>query len=169
MSTELPTSPEGLRQAFARFPTGVAVVCARDSDGTDGGMTANAICSLSLDPLLLLICFENEARTLPLVERTGRFSISILAEDGRDLADRFASKLDEGEKLRGIGVREELGVPVLEDAIAWAVCSLKETLPGGDHQIVIGEVEALGSAEGRPLVWYGGTYGSLSDAERSTS
>ena len=167
MTESTPPDAAGLKQAFARFPTGVAVICARDADGNDGGMTANAICSLSLDPLLLLVCFENQARTLPLVKQAGRFSISILAEGSQDLADRFASKIAQGEKLRGVPSREEAGVPVLDDSIAWAVCSLKETLPGGDHTIVIGELEAVGTSQGRPLVWFDGAYGSLSDADDS--
>ena len=142
----------------------MAVICARDEDGTDGGMTANAICSLSLDPLLVLVCFEREARTLGLVEKVGRFSISILGEDGRELADRFASKIDEGEKLRGVPSREEDGAPVLEDSIAWAVCDLDKTIDAGDHVIVIGAVKSLGARDGKPLVWFDGSYGSLADA-----
>lgn len=152
-----------LRDVFARFPTGVAVVCARDGDGIAGGMTANALCSLSLDPLLVLVCFQQEARTLPLVERAGRFSISILEHGRGDLAERFASKrIEEAEKLAGVAHRDEFGVPVLDAAIAWTVCSVREMLPGGDHVITIGEVEGLGCREGEPLLWHRGRYAGLS-------
>lgn len=164
VSGNLPTDADGLRRAFARFPTGVAVICARDEDGIDGGMTANAICSLSLDPLLVLVCFEKGARTLPLVEKAGRFSISILEEGGRELADRFASKIEEGEKLRGVASHDENGVPILEDSIAWAVCDLDKTVEAGDHVIVIGAVTSLGARDGKPLIWFDGAYGSLADA-----
>ena len=167
MSPALPTDPSGLKQAFARFPTGVAVVCSRDGEGNDGGMTANAICSLSLDPLLVLVCFEQQARTLPLVERSGRFSVSILTEEGRELADRFASKIPEGEKLRGVNTFEVAGMPVIEPSVAWAVCSLNESIAAGDHRIVIGDVESLGTTDARPLVWFEGSYGSLADADRA--
>lgn len=159
-STE-PT-PDQLRDVFGRFPTGVAVICARDTDGTEGGMTANAICSLSLDPLLVLVCFQRDARTLPIVERAGRFSISILEAGRDDLATRFASKqVAEAEKISGVPHRDESGVPVLDAAIAWAVCTVTEKIPGGDHVIAIGSVDALGSREGDPLVWHAGGYGSL--------
>lgn len=152
---------DALREVFSRFPTGVAVICARDSDGNAGGMTANAICSLSLDPLLVLVCFQQDARTLPLVQRAGSFSISILEEGRGDLAERFASKrIEEAEKLLGVPHRDEDGVPVLDAAIAWTVCSLRETLPGGDHVITIGEVEALGSRDGEPLLWHRGRFAS---------
>lgn len=161
VTSNLPTDSDGLRRAFARFPTGVVVICVKDSDGVSGGMTANAICSVSLDPLLVLVCFEKGARTLPLVERVGKFSISILGEDGRELADRFASKIDEGDKLDGVAARDESGTPVLEEAIAWAVCDLDRTVEAGDHVIAIGAVQALGASDGKPLVWFDGAYGSV--------
>jgi 3-hydroxy-9,10-secoandrosta-1,3,5(10)-triene-9,17-dione monooxygenase reductase component len=167
MSADLSApSPEALRDVFARFPTGVAVVCARDSEGVSGGMTANAICSLSLDPLLVLVCFQREARTLPLVERAGRFSISVLEAGRGDLAKRFASReIEESDKLEGVPFSEVDGLPVLDAAIAWTVCSVRELLPGGDHTIAIGEVESLGSREGDPLVWHRGSFTGLEPAD----
>ena len=125
-------------------------------------MTANAICSLSLDPMLVLVCFQRDARTLPLVERAGRFSISILEAGREDLAARFASKdVAESEKISGVAHRDESGVPVLDAAIAWAVCTVTEKIPGGDHVIAIGSVDSLGSRSGEPLVWHQGRYGEL--------
>lgn len=155
-----------LRSVFGRFPTGVAVVGVRTAAGAAGGMTANALCSLSLDPLLVLVCFEREARTLPLVEEAGRFSLSVLGEDAGWVADRFASKLGEEEKLEGIAHRDEDGLPVLDDAVAWLTASVSEVLPGGDHAIVIGAVETLGEREGQPLIWERGRYTRLADDGR---
>jgi 3-hydroxy-9,10-secoandrosta-1,3,5(10)-triene-9,17-dione monooxygenase reductase component len=129
-------------------------------------MTANAVCSLSLDPLLVLVCFQREARTLTLVERARRFSISFLEEGRGDLASRFASKqIEENEKLTGVPHRDVDGAPVLDAAIAWAVCTVTETLPGGDHVIAIGSVEALGSRDGEPLVWHRGSFTSLETSD----
>ena len=156
----------GLRDVFGRFPTGVAVICARDADGSVGGMTANAVCSLSLDPLLVLVCFQREARTLTLVERARRFSISFLEQGRGDLASRFASKeIEEADKLAGVPHRDVDGVPVLDAAIAWAVCTVTETLPGGDHVIAIGSVQALGSREGDPLVWHRGSFTAIESGD----
>jgi hypothetical protein len=67
-----------------------------------GGMTANALCSLSLDPLLALVCFENEARTLPIAREAGRFGVNVLSSEQRQLAGVFASKLPERQKLDGV-------------------------------------------------------------------
>jgi flavin reductase (DIM6/NTAB) family NADH-FMN oxidoreductase RutF len=148
---------ELFREVFGRFPTGVAVVTSATPSGT-GGMTANAVCSLSLDPLLVLVCFENGARTLPLVREAGRFGVNLLTSDQEELAGIFASKLPESAKLDGIPHRIEHDVPLIDDALAWAVCRLVEEIAGGDHTIAIGEVTAMGLGEGEPLLWYSGRY-----------
>src|SRR3954453_1858410 len=138
----------GLREAFGRFPTGVAIVTA-----PGGGMTANAVVSLSLDPLLVLVCFARPARTLPLVQDTGRFAVNVLGEGHEALARHFASKTPEREKLATAPHREEAGVPVLSEAIAWVVCALERLEPGGDPEIAIGRVTSLGLGRGEPLLW----------------
>ena len=126
-------------------------------------MTANALCSLSLDPLLVLVCFEREARTLPLVEEAGRFSLSVLDETAGEVATRFASKLGEAEKLEGVAHHDEDGLPVVDASVAWLTATVSEILPGGDHVIVIGAVESLGEREGNPLIWERGRYTRLAD------
>jgi len=148
------------REAFGRFATGVAVITSAGPAGR-GGMTANALCSLSLEPLLALVCFENRARTLPIVRESGRFAVNILSAGQEELAGVFASKLPESEKLDGVAHRLEHGVPVIEGSLAWAVCDLRELMPGGDHTIAIGEVLALGLGEGTPLLWFEGRYHAL--------
>jgi len=149
--------PELFREVFGRFATGVAVITAAGAAGT-GGMTANALCSLSLEPLLALVCFENGARTLPVVRDAGRFAVNILSADQQHVAGLFASKVPEAEKLEGVEHRVERGLPILAGALAWAACDLRELLAGGDHTIAIGEVTALGLGDGSPLLWYGGRY-----------
>jgi 3-hydroxy-9,10-secoandrosta-1,3,5(10)-triene-9,17-dione monooxygenase reductase component len=149
--------PELFREVFGRFATGVAVITSAGPGGI-GGMTANALCSLSLDPLLALVCFENEARTLPIVRDAGRFGVNVLNARQEEVAGVFASKLPEAEKLDGIAHRLEGGVPIIDGSIAWAVCELRELIAGGDHTIAIGEVRELGLGEGAPLLWYAGRY-----------
>ena len=126
-------------------------------------MTANALCSLSLDPLLALVCFENRARTLPIVRESGRFAVNVLRSGQEDLAGVFASKMPEAEKLEGVQHRFECGVPIIEGSLAWAACELRELMPGGDHTIAIGEVLALGLGDGEPLLWYGGQYHGMAE------
>ena len=160
--------PELFREVFGRFATGVAVITSASASGI-GGMTANALCSLSIEPLLALVCFENEARTLPIVRDAGRFGVNVLSGEQEDLAGVFASKLPEAEKLDGVAHRFEGGVPIIEGAIAWAACELRELLAGGDHTIAIGEVREMGLGEGAPLLWYAGRYHAWPGAAPSPS
>jgi flavin reductase (DIM6/NTAB) family NADH-FMN oxidoreductase RutF len=70
----------------------------------------------------------------------------------------FASKMPESEKLDGIAHRYQDDVPIIEGALSWVVCTLRELIAGGDHTIAIGEVVAMGLGDGDPLLWYGGQY-----------
>jgi flavin reductase (DIM6/NTAB) family NADH-FMN oxidoreductase RutF len=158
-------SPELFREVFGRFATGVAVITSAGPTGA-GGMTANAICSLSLDPLLALVCFENRARTLPIVREAGRFGVNVLSSEQEDIAGVFASKLPEAEKLEGVEHRFECGVPIIAGSLAWAACELRELMPGGDHTIAIGQVIGMGLGGGEPLLWYGGRYHGVGPNER---
>jgi flavin reductase (DIM6/NTAB) family NADH-FMN oxidoreductase RutF len=158
-----PPAPELFREVFGRFATGVAVITSAGPSGS-GGMTANALCSLSLEPLLALVCFENRARTLPIVRESGRFAVNLLATPQERLAGVFASKLPESEKLDGVAHELRDGVPVLDGVLAWATCTLQELIAGGDHTIAIGRVRSLGLAESaaaEPLLWYAGAYREL--------
>jgi flavin reductase (DIM6/NTAB) family NADH-FMN oxidoreductase RutF len=149
--------PELFREAFGRFATGVAVVTSAAGTGS-GGMTANAVCSLSLEPLLALVCFENNARTLPIVREAGRFGVNVLAAHQEDVARVFASKMPESEKLDGVPHRFRDGVPIIDGALSWVICELRELIAGGDHTIAIGEVGSMGLGDGDPLLWYAGQY-----------
>lgn len=152
--------PELFREVFGRFATGVAVITSAGSVGA-GGMTANALCSLSLDPLLALVCFENRARTLPIVRDAARFAVNVLASDQEQIAAVFASKLPEAEKLEEVAHRFVHGVPVIEGTLAWAACDLRELIAGGDHTVAIGEARDMGLGEGEPLLWFEGRYHQL--------
>src|ERR1700747_1431476 len=117
--------PELFREVFGRFATGVAVVTSAGAGGM-GGMTANALCSLSLDPLLALVCFDNDARTLPIVREAGRFAVNVLNSRQEELAGVFASKLPEGEKLQGVPHHDQDGIPVIDGTLGWAVCQVDQ-------------------------------------------
>jgi flavin reductase (DIM6/NTAB) family NADH-FMN oxidoreductase RutF len=149
--------PERFRSVMGHFATGVTVVTAGTADGPVG-MTANAVCSLSLEPLLLLVAFDNESRTLPAVQATGRFGVNILAAGQEDLARLFASKANEREKFRGVPHAMHDGIPVIDGALAWIGCRLERLIPAGDHTIGIGAVESAEAGRGDPLLWFRGVY-----------
>lgn len=153
--------PRAYRDAIGAFATGVCVVTTFGPDGP-AGLTTNAVTSLSLDPLLLLVCFDNGSRTLPAVRASGAFGVNVLAAGQGELAQVFASKALPADKFAAVTHVEEHGVPVLDGAAAWIACSLRELLPGGDHTIGVGEV--LGThhvPEREPLVFAGGRYREL--------
>jgi flavin reductase (DIM6/NTAB) family NADH-FMN oxidoreductase RutF len=152
-------APDRFRSVMGRFATGVAVVTAASPAGPVG-MTANAVCSLSLDPVLLLVCFDNEARTLAVVRDTGRFGVNVLAAGQEELARLFASKRPEREKFAGVPHTVHDGIPVIEGVLAWFGCRLERLIPGGDHTIGIGAVEAAEAGRGEPLLWFRGGYRS---------
>jgi flavin reductase (DIM6/NTAB) family NADH-FMN oxidoreductase RutF len=156
------TDTELFREVFGHFATGVAVITSARPGGA-GGMTANALCSLSLDPLLVLVCFQQEARTLPIVRDSGRFGVNVLGSDQEHVAGVFASKVPEDEKLDSVEHVFEYGVPVITGALAWAACDLRDLIAGGDHTIAIGEVIAMGHGTGEPLIWYRGGYRTLTE------
>jgi flavin reductase (DIM6/NTAB) family NADH-FMN oxidoreductase RutF len=151
------SSRELFREVFGRFATGVAVITSAGPGGA-GGMTANALCSVSLDPLLVLVCFENDARTLPIVREARRFAVNVLSADQEDLAGVFGSKLPEAEKLLGVPHHLQDGMPIIDGTLAWAICDLRELIAGGDHTIALGEATGLGLGGGRPLLWFAGRY-----------
>jgi flavin reductase (DIM6/NTAB) family NADH-FMN oxidoreductase RutF len=155
-----PVRPERFRSVMGHFATGVTVVTVSTPAGP-AGMTANAVCSLSLDPVLLLVCFDNSARTLPLVREHERFGVNVLAAGQDDLARLFASKRPEHEKFAGVAHTVHDGIPVIEGVLAWVGCRLERLIPGGDHTIGIGAVEAAeAGGGGEPLLWYQGRYHS---------
>jgi 3-hydroxy-9,10-secoandrosta-1,3,5(10)-triene-9,17-dione monooxygenase reductase component len=155
--------PAHFRTVMGRFATGVTVVTASGPEGPVG-MTANAITSLSLNPLLLLVCFAKEARTLRVVRETQAFGVNVLASGQEELAQLFASKAPEAEKFAGVA--HDLhdgagGVPIIRAGHAWIGCRLEDLIPGGDHVIGIGAVTAAETGGGDPLVWHGGRYGAI--------
>jgi len=145
------------RVVMGHFATGVTVVTGLDRGGAVG-MTTNAVCSLSLDPLLVLVCFDNTARTLSVVRRTGRFAINVLPAGEQELSGQFASKLPVEEKFELVAHSTRHEVPILDSALAWVACELRELVEGGDHTIGIGAVVGMDHAEGEPLVWFRGGY-----------
>jgi 3-hydroxy-9,10-secoandrosta-1,3,5(10)-triene-9,17-dione monooxygenase reductase component len=145
---------------IGHFATGVAIVTCQGTGGP-AGLTTNAVTSVSLDPLLLLVCFDNGSRTLPVVREARRFAVNVLRAGQEELAAAFASKRMATEKFESVTHRVAHGVPVLDDALAWVACELVELLPGGDHTIGIGSVVAGGASEGDPIVSFRGGFTGL--------
>jgi 3-hydroxy-9,10-secoandrosta-1,3,5(10)-triene-9,17-dione monooxygenase reductase component len=160
----VPDTDDGVfrfRQAISRFSTGVAVITTRTVDGP-AGMTASAVASLSMDPLQLLVCIGSNLPTCKAICESGSFAVNVLGEDHEHLAKHFATRRK--DKFAGVELRPDSDVPVLADAIAHFVCSVADTLPGGDHTIVVGDVLRCDHVPGTtPLVYFASAFGTLHD------
>src|SRR3954451_3075287 len=153
--------PLRYRQVMGHFATGVAIVTCRGPQGA-AGLTTNAVTSVSLEPLLLLVCFDNASRTLPAVRSARRFAVNILRAGQDDLARVFASKRVAREKFEAVTHMDAHGVPILDGALAWLACDLTELHTAGDHTIGIGAVTHMDADPGgEPLVWFRGAYGTF--------
>jgi flavin reductase (DIM6/NTAB) family NADH-FMN oxidoreductase RutF len=166
VASETKPSPDELafREAISQFATGVTIITTT-FQGRPAGMTASAVASLSLDPVLLLVCINNTLATHTAIEQSKRFVVNVLGEGQEQLALQFARPLP--DKFAGVALSEEHDLPVLTDAIAHFVCDVHERFPGGDHSIFIGLVRECGFNPGRrPLLYFGSRFGELRDRER---
>jgi flavin reductase (DIM6/NTAB) family NADH-FMN oxidoreductase RutF len=148
------------RSVLGRFASGVTVVTVCDDEGTDHGMTVSAFCSLSLIPPLVLLCVDHEASLHEILQRATHFGINILAAEQEAISRRFAGT--DPDRFEGLGFqRGQRGVALLDGALAHLECSVHSRYEGGDHTIVIGEVESAAPSKGRPLLYYRGGYAQL--------
>jgi len=156
-------SPGELREAMGLFATGVTVITSVGSDGEPVGTTANAVTSLSLEPPLVLACFDLKSATLAAIRHHGAFAVNVLGHRQRGLSANFAQR---GLAAVWDGVthyRGPTGSPRLADVIAVIECTVEHALPGGDHEIVIGRVRHLETnGDGAtPLLFWRGKYASI--------
>ena len=156
---------DAFRRAAGRFATAVTVVTAC-ADGVDHAMTASAFTSVSLDPVLVLVCVEKDARFHEAILESGTWAVSVLAASGRRAAEWFATRgrplggqLDRVPHHRGAAS----GAALLDDSLAWLECRTTAVYDGGDHDVVLGAVVevAVSGLEGPPLVYYRSAYREL--------
>jgi flavin reductase (DIM6/NTAB) family NADH-FMN oxidoreductase RutF len=149
--------PRDLRNALAGFPTGVTVVTARAADGQLAGVTVNSFCSVSLSPPLLLWCLSKTAPSRRVFTEASHFVIHVLAADQMHLSKRFCSPAT--DKFASLEFAEGLGgAPVINGTVATFECRLDQQHEGGDHLILIGEVERYHHTDRHPLLFHGGDY-----------
>ena len=150
------------RQIMGHFATGVTVA-GTVVDGETWGMTANAVTSLSLDPPLILLAVGRESQSQAKFQDSGCFALSILGEDQEDISNRFAFA---GPKdFSGLEtITAETGSPILKSCLGWLDCKVAEIIRGGDHDMFLGEIVAGECLDGKPLLYFGGGYRRIADA-----
>jgi flavin reductase (DIM6/NTAB) family NADH-FMN oxidoreductase RutF len=147
---------------MASLPTGVTVVAASGTEGP-AGATANAVSSLSIEPMLMLACLDRGSRTLLAVQAADRFGVSVLHAGQEGIARAFATKAPVADKWAGVAWSERDGIPAIDGALVWIACELRDVIAAGDHVIVTGAVTALETGSGEPLVFHGGEYRPLAE------
>jgi len=149
------------RKAMGSFATGVTVITV-DSEGEVHGMTANAFTSVSLDPLLVLVCVDHRARTHTHLHARKRFGVNVLAENQRAISEYYAlpspthqtAEQEAGARFD----RTQHGTPVLHGALAYLECRLHTAQDAGDHTMFIAEVEDVVVRDGDPLLYFRSAY-----------
>ena len=163
MSDEPSVTPQEFRAALGRFVSGVTVITVQTPSGDIHGMTASSFCSVSLRPPLVLVCIDHLAETYLHVRERGRFGVSILREEQEALSEFFADPERNPDAARRLAIRYKQmksGTWVVEGTLANLDCVVVQDSAAGDHSIFVGEVKEVSVAEGSPLLYFCGRYGT---------
>ena len=160
--------PAQFKRALGLWASGVTVVTTR-VNGLVYCMTASSFSSLSVDPLMVIVCVARSATLHDLVLSSGAFAVNVLRDDQRHLGEAFARSgreptptVDLVETFAG-----PTGSPIFSPCLAYLDCTIAHVYEGGDHSILVGDVKAAGSDEsGMPLVYFNRGYRSVHDLER---
>ena len=146
------------RDVLGCYPTGVCVVTAQDAEGHRLGLVVGSFTSISLAPPLVGFFPDKRSQTWPAIEKAGRFCVNVLGSHQLDLCRRFSAKGD--DKFGDLACSPSpSGQPLLNDALAWIDCSIERVVEIGDHWLVVGAVEALGTQGNQtPLLFFRGGY-----------
>jgi flavin reductase (DIM6/NTAB) family NADH-FMN oxidoreductase RutF len=152
------------RQALGHFASGVTIITTQHA-GQFHGTTVSSFCSVSLKPPLVLVCIDLNATIHDLLVASGVFGVNVLAEHAEVLSRHFARRAP--DKFSGVAYRlGQLGVPLLENALATLECRVVARYPGGDHAIFIGEVISTSTQPHySPLLFFRSKYARLLRAQ----
>jgi flavin reductase (DIM6/NTAB) family NADH-FMN oxidoreductase RutF len=145
------------REIMSTFPSGVAIVTAVVEGDKPRGLTVSAFCPVSLDPPLVLVCIDKTSNSLLAIQRSGGFTVNLLASGREELARRYASKVE--DKFEGVATARpavaEAGPVLVDDCVAWAACRIHSAVEAGDHFIIVGQVEEGHHRAGEDPLLYG--------------
>ena len=159
-------TPDQFRKIMSQFATGITIVTASTDEGAAYGVTVNSFASVSLDPLLVLICLDNRLSGFQAFKVGRVFGVSVLSESQEHVSKYFAQRgLDKSKAEYATG---ETGVPLVSGALAHLECEIVAAHPGGDHTIFVGQVKAgqvtPGAGDKGPLLYFRSQYTRLSKA-----
>jgi 3-hydroxy-9,10-secoandrosta-1,3,5(10)-triene-9,17-dione monooxygenase reductase component len=159
-TTETSIDPVLFRTVLGHFGSGVVVLSAVTAEGPVG-MSCQSFFSVSLDPPLIAVSPARTSTTWPRIAAVGHFAVNILAHDQADLCRAFA--VSGGNKFAGIDWQSarHTGAPLLDGALAWLDCVVRDVHEAGDHYLVVAQVMHLEAGRGEPLMFYRGGFGSF--------
>ncbi|GHA26047.1 monooxygenase [Streptomyces tauricus] len=149
-----PIDPAEFRRVLGNFATGVTVITApappadpETTGATPSGFACQSFAALSLDPPLITFMVARTSTTWPRIARAGVFCVNVLGAHQGDLCRGFA--VSGADKFAGVAHEPSpvSGSPRLAGATAWIDCTVHAVHPGGDHLIVVGRVNALGTPD----------------------
>jgi flavin reductase (DIM6/NTAB) family NADH-FMN oxidoreductase RutF len=162
MEAEDLVAPNEFRAALGCFASGVTVITVAIAEAEVHGMTANAFCSVSLRPPLVLVCVDHLAETYLHLRERGEFGVSVLKEDQEALSEFFADPERNPDSAYRLGIeyrKMKSGTPVLDNALTALDCRTVSAHTAGDHTIFVAEVREVSLNEGVPLLYFRGRYG----------
>lgn len=158
-----PFSSEQFREAAGHFPSGVTVITGSDDDGP-AGFTCQSFHALSLEPAMVVFAVAHISTSWPRIRRAGRCCVNVLGADQEAVARTFAMSGIEKFADHAWTLGDD-GSPILEGVAAWFACTISGVHPGGDHDVVTGDVHSLGTADVAPLVFHRGRFATLEQAD----
>jgi len=140
--------------ALRKIPHGVYVVGVKQGAQLNA-FTATWLTQVSFTPPLVALGIRKDSHSLEMIRQDRVFSINLLGKQHKSIAEHFVKPATVvGEKLKTVPHRPgKTGAPVLEEAIAYVECELREIAnEHGDHAIVIGEVVEAGVLKDEPAL-----------------
>lgn len=164
-----PLDPVGFRDILGQYASGVTIITGADGAGPIG-FTCQSFFSVSLEPPLVSFSVMRTSTTYPLIRATGRFAVNVLSQCQQPVSNQFARRGT--DKWAGIDwAPTQAGNPVIAETAMWLDCELWAEYEAGDHYIVVGKVNEMGSREflaNDPLLFFRGRYRQLSRSDPAT-
>ena len=156
----MPFDTQQFKQAMGRFTTGLTIVAGIEED-EPVGFTCQSFVSLSIDPPYVAVAPARTSTSWPRIARSGSFCVNVLGDHQRELCRGFAAS--GGKKFEGVPWRRSRvsGSPVIDGCIAWIDCNVELVHDAGDHELILGRVLDIGTAEGTPLLFFRSRHASL--------
>ena len=155
-------APKEYRQALGRFATGIAVITIMTENGPIG-MTVNSFASVSLNPPLVLWSPDKSSKRYEAFMNATHFAVHVLSDEQKDVCDGFARNAFAFSDFPH--ENNQHGVPLLKGCVAIFECRQYQCLDGGDHTIILGEVEQARYKKANSLIFAHGSFSQTTNAQ----